>query len=366
MATHCSTDTRDPPLDRNSTLRVMLVDDSIVVRSIIERIIETAGGFAVVASVPKAQDALAVLEQDVVDLIVLDLEMPGIHGLAAIPMMLQRSPQARIIILSANCEDGGPAAVEALALGAADTLLKPGRGSFAGKFGETLVDRLRNLAAASNEQPLPARSRLNTAEHGAPSLPPRQLAAIGIGASTGGILAINTFISALPGHIDLPLLITQHLPAGFMGYFAEQLQRVTQRKVQIAEDGMPIQDGHIYVAPGAAHLRVTRMASGVRVMLDSAPAPSGASPSVDPMMASLADCFGSAACGVMLTGMGRDGLEGVRRIRQVGGLIMAQNLASSVVWGMPGAVARDGLADAVADPESLALQIGQLHQSARP
>ena len=362
MASGCTIEHNTDGADLARPIRVMLVDDSIVVRSIIERIVECAGGFTIVASVPTAKDALAVLEQEQVDLIVLDLEMPGIHGLAAIPMLLERSCDARIIILSANCEDGGPAAVEALALGAADTLLKPGRGSFAGRFGETLVERLRDLASADVEEVLLPRQHHAPRAVVAPSLPAREIAAIGLGASTGGIMAINTFLSALPITVVAPLLITQHLPAAFMRFFADQLQRTTRRRVLVAEDGMAVSDGYIYIAPGDAHLRVARMASGVRLLLDTTPAPSGASPSVDPMMASLADCYGSTACGVMLTGMGRDGLAGIRQLKQVGGLVLAQDLASSVVWGMPGVVVREGLADAVAEPETLALHIGRAYR----
>lgn len=336
--------------------RVMLVDDSIVVRSITERIIESAGGFDIVASLPTATEALVWLDKGRVDVIILDIEMPGMSGLAALPQMLAKARGARVIILSANCDEGGPAAVEALALGAADTLLKPGRGTFAGRFGETLVARVRALAA-SERQPLPL--PVSIAPAGPvemPELGARAIAAIGIGASTGGIVAINAFLQALPKRIDCPMFITQHLPGGFMTFFAEQLARATGRKVVVAEDGMRVERAHIYVAPGEAHLRLTILSGKPHIMLDRSPSPVGACPSVDPMMASMADVYGTGACAVMLSGMGRDGLEGVRDVRREGGLVLAQDVGSSVVWGMPGAVAREGLAEAVLDPE----QIGKL------
>lgn len=332
----------------------MLVDDSIVVRSITERIIEHAGGFDIVASVPGAGDALAFLDRGRVDVIVLDIEMPGMNGLVALPQLLAKAGNARVIILSANADEGGPAAIEALALGAADTLLKPGRGTFAGTFGDTLVARIRALAASDVR---PAVIERKTGEPAlvpvAPDLPSRTLSAIAIGASTGGIVAINALLGALPKRVDCPIFITQHLPGGFMSFFADQLARETGRKILVGEDGMRVADATVYLAPGEAHMRVTRLSGQPHVMLDRSPSPVGACPAVDPMMASIAEVYGAHACAVMLSGMGRDGLEGVREVRRAGGLVLAQDVASSVVWGMPGAVAREGLAEAVLDPTAL-------------
>jgi two-component system, chemotaxis family, protein-glutamate methylesterase/glutaminase len=343
--------------------RVMLVDDSIVVRSITERIIEHAGGFDIVASVPGASDALAYLDRGGVDVIVLDIEMPGMSGLVALPQLLAKAGNARVIILSANCDEGGPAAIEALALGAADTLLKPGRGTFAGTFGDTLVARMRALAA-SDVRPVAER---RTGEHAlaavAPDLPSRKLSAIAIGASTGGIVAINALLGALPKRIDCPIFITQHLPGGFMSFFADQLARETGRKILVGEDGMRVADATVYLAPGEAHMRITRLSGQPHIMLDRSPSPVGACPAVDPMMASIAEVYGAHACAVMLSGMGRDGLEGIREVRRAGGLVLAQDVTSSVVWGMPGAVAREGLAEAVLDPASLGKLIVRTMQS---
>ena len=347
--------------------RVMLVDDSIVVRSITERIIEGAGGFAIVASLPNAGDALAWLATgDGVDVIILDIEMPGMSGLVALPQLLDRSRGARVIILSANVEEGGPAAIEALALGAADTLLKPGRGTFAGRFGDTLVARIRALAA---REPVarghPSPQLVAAPAPGTPELAPRPIDAIAIGASTGGIVAINALLAALPAHLDCPIFITQHLPAGFMPFFADQLARATARRVRVAEDGMRIDAGCIYLAPGEAHLKVAKLSGRPHIMLDRGPSPVGACPAVDPMMASVAGIYGPGACAVMLSGMGRDGLEGVRAVHRAGGLVLAQDVGSSVVWGMPGAIAREGLADAVLDPPGLGQLIARVIAGAR-
>lgn len=355
----------DVASEQGSKTRVMLVDDSIVVRSILERIIETDPGLEIVASVATAPEALEYLDTAGVDTIILDLEMPVMHGLAAIPHLLTKAPLARIIILSANCEDGGPAAVQALALGAADTLLKPGRGSFAGRFAETLIERIHALALVvpPEERRLSRPDSLTTAP--TTRLAARKVEAIGIGASTGGIMAINSFLSALDPGIEAPLFITQHLPAGFIGYFAEQLQRVSTRTVEVAAEGMVVRSGHVYLAPGEAHLRVMPLARGSRIWLDHAPAPSGNRPSVDPMLASLAECYGVHCCAVMLSGMGRDGFEGGLLVKRRGGLMLAQDITSSVVWGMPGAVVREGLADAQGEPAELARLLGTVTADSR-
>lgn len=335
-------------------IRVMLVDDSIVVRSIIERIIETAGGFDVVASVPGAADALDVLGSQIVDVVVLDIEMPGMNGLTALPLILQKSAGARVLILSANCEEGGTAAIDALALGACDTMLKPGRGTFAGRFGETLLERLRALATM--EQPRTTAMRSRQRAEAQPVLPPMPggISAIGIGASTGGIMAINALLGAIPDDVRCPIFITQHLPAGFIPFFAGQLQRTSARTIVVADDGMPVRPGHIYLAPGDGHLDLSANGDRVTIVLDRTPAASGACPSVDPMMAALGRVYGAQGCGIMLSGMGRDGCDGAAVLRAAGGLMLAQDVDSSVVWGMPGAVAGAGLAHAVLNPIALA------------
>jgi two-component system, chemotaxis family, protein-glutamate methylesterase/glutaminase len=361
MATRSSPRRQDDAPER--PVRIMLVDDSIVVRSITERIIESAGGFEIVGSFANARDAIEGLADRPVDLILLDIEMPGMSGLTALPHLIERSGGARVLILSANCAEGGPAAIEALALGAADTMLKPGRGTFAGRFGELLVARLRELADC-DRAPTPGDS-VRAASQPVVLPPARAVAAVGIGASTGGIMAINAFLWSLPPDFDQPLFVTQHLPGGFMSFFADQLRRTgVRRAIMVAEDGMPVRPRHVYVAPGEAHIQVTAMHDGARIMLDRAPSPVGACPSVDPMMASLAEVYGAGACAVMLSGMGRDGLEGVRRIKRAGGLVLAQDVESSVVWGMPGAVAREGLADLVMAPDELAGALARIDRSA--
>ncbi|MFM6853370.1 MAG: chemotaxis protein CheB, partial [Sphingopyxis sp.] len=331
-----------------AAVRVMLVDDSIIARSILERIIDHAPGFAVVASVPSAKDALARLNEISVDIVVLDIEMPGMSGLAALPLILARGGDVRVIILSAMCKAGGPAAIEALSLGASDTLVKPGKGSFSGRFSEVLIERLRALGhgadakatadqlesslrdAEQNEAPAHDAAICAPLVDGAGAVAPvagvpaAPLAAIAIGASTGGIVAINQFLDGLGAHVLCPIFITQHLPAGFITFFAEQLQRGTHRIVRVADDGMIARPNHIYLAPGDGHLTIAPVAGSSAIVIDRAPMASGIMPSVDPMLLSLANHYRADMCAIILTGMGRDGLEGARRLRAQSGMVLAQ------------------------------------------
>lgn len=348
------------PGPRDNPVGVMLVDDSIVARSILESIISEDAGFAIVASVATAREALAELDTISPDIIVLDIEMPGMNGLAALPLILERSPASRVFILSANANDGGPAAIEALSLGAADTLVKPGRGSFAGGFGQTLLARLRALSSATIESRVIAQAppAMPTVPSQWPDM--RPISAIGIGASTGGIIAINAFLSGLNDDVDCPIFITQHLPDSFMTYFADQLRQIAGRDVRVAEQGLRVVRRTVYLAPGDGHIQLVRVGAQVRIEIVQHRVASGAMPSVDPMMASMARVYGQRACAVMLSGMGRDGLEGVRALRAAGALIAAQSIESSVVWGMPGAIVKEGMAQIVQSPAELAVTVSRV------
>lgn len=342
------------------SIRVMLVDDSLIVRSVLERIVGTAPGMVVCASVCSAQAALDWLANGRADVIILDIEMPGMTGLAALPHVLERGCDARVLILSSNCEAGGPAAVEALTLGASDTLAKPGRGSFAGRFSEILLQRVRSLAAsptairAASEARLvagPARIKPLSIEH--------PVKCIAVAASTGGIPAFASFLSNLGPDVTAPILLTQHLPDAFIGYYAQQIAQASKREVHVAQAGMRLKPRAVYLAPGDAHLSLVQIGNQVEVLLDRKPVANGCCPSADPMFAAVAALFGSNAVGVMLSGMGRDGADGAGQLRAAGGTILAQAPESCVVWGMPGAVANNGVANAVLNPDAMAVLIAR-------
>jgi two-component system chemotaxis response regulator CheB len=243
-----------------------------------------------------------------------------------------------------------------MALGAADTLPKPGSGNFAGRFCEVLADRLRRIGpsgkaasppvAQAGQERIRLRPESNTRPH-----------CLGIGASTGGLHAISGFLAALPERIGIPLLVTQHLPTIFMPFFANQLTMACGRAARVAEDGMMLKPDEILVAPGDAHLCLDQHGSRISVRLDPEAKTSGHLPSVDPMFAAIASVYAKGAVGVVLSGMGRDGLVGAHAIAERGGTLLVQDAGSSAVWGMPRAVAEAGLASAVLDPGALGRRV---------
>ncbi|MGQ3101381.1 MAG: response regulator [Sphingopyxis solisilvae] len=253
---------RPQPLDPDPeptarTVRVMLVDDSLVVRSILERIVDQQPGLQVCASVASAHDALAFLAREPVDVVVLDIEMPGMNGIDALPHILERAARARVLILSSNCVEGGPAAIEALALGASDTLAKPGRGSFSGRFAEVLTERILSLGQQQDyPAPVPVAERRAAPPVALAVEGDQPLECIAVAASTGGIPAFANFLAHLDPRITAPILLTQHLPDAFMEFYAKQIATMTDRRALVAADGMVIEPGHIYLAPGDAHIVV--------------------------------------------------------------------------------------------------------------
>ncbi|WP_150290714.1 chemotaxis protein CheB [Sphingobium estronivorans] len=330
-------------------VRTLIVDDSVVVRTVIERILNADRGYFVAHKTNSAEHALGYLGEHEVDLVLLDIELPGQSGLMALPAILRTSPNAKVVILSGNCEEGSAAAIEALALGASDILAKPGSGSFGEHFPQALIERLSRLFSGGAPPvfapPAPA------IEAGQAAQP---LACLGIGASTGGIHALGQLFAGLTEPLGVPILLTQHLPASFTYYFAQQLGRMTSLKVKVAEQGELLAPDIVYVAPGDANLQLRRGLHGrVSVMLDPQRTPAGNLPGVDPMFASMAQVYGAGAAGVVLTGMGRDGTAGARDMVAAGGWIVAQDEASSVVWGMPGSIAGEGLNCALLEPRAI-------------
>jgi len=346
LPTSRSVESRDRP-------RILIVDDSVVARAVIARAIDQSGKFVVAGAVPHAKAALAFLKGQRVDGILLDIEMPGMSGLTALPELIAASDGAKILVVSSSCGEGAAATIEALSLGAADTLVKPDIGDFAGRFSAVLDEKLTRLFetahAASGDMPL------------ATDAPGGGFDIVAIGASTGGIHALSLLLREIPASFQLPILITQHLPDSFMVYFAAQVAVLAGRPCDVATDLMRIRPGRVIVAPGTAHIRVVGTSDGAALRLSSEPSKSGCTPSVDPMFDSLADVFGSRALGIVLSGMGRDGADGARRIIDRGGSVVVQDQASSVVWGMPGAVATNGTACAIMPPA----EIGKMVASRR-
>ena len=351
-----SRDRQPAPPRTGRRIRLMIVDDSVVARAVLSRMIAADDDFEIAAVAGTAEDAIEALGEVRVDSILLDLEMPGAGGLKSIPGILRAAKGAKVMIVSSLADDGAEETVAALALGATDALPKPGTGRFNGRFSEILLARIKALGFADDAVSAPASfgRSLSGALRAMPADPLRLLA---IGASTGGIHALAALFQALPARIDAPILVTQHLPAPFMGVFARQLGLAAHREALVATDGMELAADQILIAPGDAHLMIEGTADAPRVRLARHAVTSGCLPSVDPMFESAGALFGSSALGVILTGMGRDGTKGAAKLVACGGSVLAQDEASSAVWGMPKSVLDEGLAAAVLPPVQLARRI---------
>lgn len=321
-------------------LRLLVVDDSAVMRAIIARAVDDDERFVVHGAVPSIDLALGLLADARVDIILLDLALPGVDGLTALPGLLDAGQGAKVVVVSASVGEGATAARQAMAMGAAATIAKPSHSQSAHRFGEALLARLADLPP--------------------PSAPPRMESVgdafdvVAIGASTGGMHALSRLLRLFPPAFQTPILVTQHLPVSFMPYFAAQLAVLAGRPCEVASDRLRISPGRMIVAPGDAHLRCVDLGDGTgAIRLSHDRAISGCMPSVDPMFASLAQVYGPRVLAIVLSGMGRDGAEGARAIHDAGGCVVVQDQASSVVWGMPGAVVATGLAHAILSPEAI-------------
>ncbi len=324
-------------------LRLLIVDDSVVTRAVLKATLEQEPDFEIVGCAGSADQALAVLAEHRVDIVLLDLDMPGTDGFTALPVIVEQGQGARVIVVSASCLEGSKASTRARMLGAADTCAKPAAREMGADFATGLRQRVRRIGYAAT----------TVAEAGAQA----PIACLAVGASTGGVNALVELLRELPASFDPPIIVTQHLPPAFMVAFAGQLADAGSRRGVVAEDGMRVEPGCIYLAPGDAHIQIVRDRGHPTLRLDRRPAVSRCMPSVDPMLTSLGEVYGANAVGVVLSGMGRDGLSGAAALVAAGGTVMVQDRDSSVVWGMPGAVAAADLASGILCPKAIAREL---------
>ncbi|NBW09998.1 MAG: chemotaxis-specific protein-glutamate methyltransferase CheB [Caulobacteraceae bacterium] len=326
----------------------MVVDDSAVVRGLIARALEADAAVSVVARAENGQAALAQLEHVEVDVIVLDLEMPVMDGMTALPLILARRPGVRIIVASTLTLRNARLCLDTLQAGASDYVSKPEGGGLvhAEAFHRQLLAKVRALGGAPDTpstEPAPRPSSRPIPPPSAQAVKPEVIA---IGGSTGAPPALVQVFEALRG-VSLPILLTQHMPPMFTALLAEQLARAGDRPCREAVDGEPVVPGRAYVAPGGWHMTVERACAGAVIRLDHEPPEHFCRPAVDPLMRSVARTYGASALAVILTGMGSDGAAGCAAVAEAGGRFVVQDEATSVVWGMPGAAARTGRAEAV-------------------
>ena len=376
----------DPP-DRparaqDARLRVMVVDDSAVVRGLIVRMLEGDPTIELAASVINGHSAVDRLaaHRDI-DVIVLDIEMPVMDGLTALGKLLAIDPGVQVVMASTLTQHNAEISLRALQAGAADYIPKPSSRQLGANedFRRELLAKVKTLggvrrrgmqpavrpiagplaAPSGNPAPRPVAPRPVTLRP-VPAIRPDVVA---IGCSTGGPQALAALLKDLqPGSLSQPVVITQHMPPMFTAILAEHLQRAAGTACTEARSGEPLIAGCVYIAPGDHHLVVEPAPVGHRLRLHQDPPENFCRPSVDPMLRSLATCFGRRVLAVILTGMGSDGLAGCRRLVEEGGVVVAQDQASSDVWGMPGALANAGLCSAVEPLARLAPVIRAISQ----
>ena len=363
-------------------IRVMIVDDSAVVRGLVSRWLDEEPGIEVVARHANGKLAVADVARSAPDLVLLDVEMPVMDGLEALPLLLDARPGVRVLMVSTLTKRNAEISFKALALGAIDYLPKPDSNSaltLSSDFrGEVIrkvkaLGRLRSPSARPHDvgpreilaptASLEQRSILAFSYRPFSLVPPRVIA---IGSSTGGPQVLVSMLGALsPALSRVPVLIAQHMPPVFTAILAERLTKATGREAKEGENGETVKPGTIYVAPGGHHMTVLRPASPV-LRIGSEPPVHFCRPAVDPLFRSVADTFGPAALGIVLTGMGHDGAAGARRIADSGGSVIAQDEDSSVVWGMPSAVASVGACAALLPPQGIAEAASKLVRGVRP
>lgn len=338
-----------PAPSRADRVRVMIVDDSAVVRGMVSRWLDERADIEVVAIAVDGLQALKKLGEQEIDVCILDIEMPNMSGLEALPKLLALRPRLKVIMASTLSERGAEITIRALSLGATDFIPKPStsRLGSAEAYQRDLIEKIvqlgRRPGAAGAQHTVPA-TRSSPVSGGLRPSRKIRLEALVVAASTGGPPALREMIGGLGPNWRTPILIAQHMPQGFTRALAQMISRVTPLSVKEGEHGEPIRDGVIYIAPGGFHMVVERGRDGTpTVQLNQGPEVNWCRPAADPLFISAAEVWAGATAGVVLTGMGHDGRDGARALVARGSPIIVQDEASSVVWGMPGSVVQAGI-----------------------
>lgn len=385
VSSAAATSTPSRPVREEVMTRVMLVDDSSIVRGIVAKLLESAPRIKVVATAANGAIAVTLLPKTECDVIVLDIEMPEMDGITALPKLLAINPNVKIIMSSTLTRRGAEISMKAMSLGAADFVAKPSSGlGAADAFRAELLGKVQAYGArarlarisrgpAAKSTAVTAASKINTEPHTpriggvAPSGPIalrksaiEKPSVIAIGASTGGPQALAEVLKSIGNGVTQPIVITQHMPPTFTAILAEHMNRYAERPAAEAVDGEVLQGGRIYVAPGGFHMLFEAQGTQTIVRLNDGPLENSCKPAVDPMLRSLVDIYKKKLLTVILTGMGYDGLKGSKVVVEAGGALIAQDQASSIVWGMPGAVAQAGICNAVLPLQQIGQAIGRV------
>lgn len=343
---------------------VLVIDDSVTVRQLLVDALSVDPEVTVVGTAPNGALGMTMLPRLLPDVVVLDIDMPVMDGLEFLRRVRPAWPKLPILVFSTHTTHGAATTLEALWFGASDYIAKPTASDFESAVVQARRDLLprikafarRDDARADADAPAPRAPHL-PAPLARPSRPAPRVSAVAIGTSTGGPRALADVLRALPADFPVPVLVVQHMPPLFTRHLADGLSAQCDLPAREAEHGVRLEPGTVWIAPGDHHLTVGREGAAVRLRLDQGPSENACRPSVNPLFRSVAETFGHGALGVVLTGMGQDGLEGCARIRAARGQVIVQDEASSVVWGMPGAVARAGFADKVLPLSDIAGEI---------
>lgn len=349
------------------SIKVMVVDDALVIRGMVKRMIDEEKDIEIVASASNGEQAVQTLKETDVDVIVLDIEMPVMDGLTALPKLLEVDPKVKILMSSTLTLENAEISMQALQLGATDYLPKPtsvGAMGTASDFRRELIDKIRSICAkrvarrgiASAEKSQASSSSTQSAPK--PSLLSRDFTVrpvtskvrpdiIAIGSSTGGPKALFEVLKNLKPTVNVPIVITQHMPPSFTSILAKHIHEACGRPTAEAKDGDALVPGNVYVAPGDYHMIVEGNGLTKTLRLNQDDPENFCRPAVDPLFRSVAKVYGNRALAVVLTGMGNDGAKGGQVIVDAGGTVIAQDEKTSVVWGMPGAAAAAGICSAV-------------------
>lgn len=355
-----------------SKIRILIADDSVVIRQSLKRCLEQEPLFEVVTIAHNGNQALEKIQLYKPDIIILDIEMPELNGIETLQILREQQNETPVIMFSTLTQNGAEITFQALALGANDYMTKP---SSTSGLGQDQIEldmlqgfRSRILALTKHKLKLEARkpelmtrAGLNPSESAKPSplalnsfSSPNRITAIGIGISTGGPSVLEHVISALPMDFGQPIFIVQHMPAIFTKYFSEYLNSRAKLEVVEAQDKQVVEAGKVYIAPGDYHMQVKANATaGLIIALNQEAPENSCRPSVDVLFRSLAEVYGRGCLGIIMTGMGQDGLKGCEGLHSLGATVLAQDEASSTVWGMPGMVVKAGLTSRIMTPNEI-------------
>lgn len=352
-------------------IRVLVVDDSVVIRKILTEILSSDPDIEVIGTAANGRIALQKIQQLSPDVVSLDIEMPELNGLDTIPLIRKDYPKLPIIIFSTLAERGAHATVEALSRGASDYVTKPMQIGSMDEARQAIKDELivkiksfvnHDPAPVSKSSPIKSSNKFPFAMEMRRRGP---IEVVVIGISTGGPNALAKMLPMLPKHFAVPVLIVQHMPPMFTQLLAERLNAQSALHVVEAKDSTKIEAGTVYLAPGDFHLEVKQRSGGMHTALNKQPKENSCRPAADVLFRSVVPIYGSGVLSVVMTGMGQDGLIGCRHVKEAGGSVVVQDQESSVVWGMPGYVAAEGIADAIVPLEQIASEIEKRVTSSR-